>query len=91
MLVESVYCFFGYSAFLKLKDQNLFLNAEMFSLLYYLHTWVMSKCLPASVVVDIYSQCYFYFYDSYKGQVMHEVAPVFRGRMSSLSVKDMDP
>ena len=66
----------------------MFLNAEMFSLLYYLHTWVMSKCLPASVVVDIYSQCYFYFYDSYKGQVMHEVAPVFRGRMSSLSVKE---
>jgi hypothetical protein len=38
------------------------------------------------IVVDIYSQWHFYFYDSYKGQVMHEVAPVFRGRMSSLFI-----
>lgn len=50
MLVESVYCFFGYSALMKLKDQNLFLNAEMFSLLYYLHTWVMSNAALVSVI-----------------------------------------
>ena len=43
---------FLYYALMKLKDQKLFLNAEMFSLLYYLHTWVMSN--PALVSVICY-------------------------------------
>jgi hypothetical protein len=42
--------FFLYYALMKLKDQKLFLNAEMFSLLYYLHTWVMSNPTLVSII-----------------------------------------